>query len=60
MWLGSGISVAVVQASGYGSNSTPPWELPYAMGVALKRKKKKWSGLLAQTDLSFILSSVLE
>ena len=25
----------------YSSDSTPPWELPYALGVALKKKKKR-------------------
>ena len=34
--LGSGVAVAMVKASGYSSD-----EPPYAMGVALKKKKKK-------------------
>ena len=39
-WLGSGVAVAVAQASGYGFDSTPSlWK--YVAGVALKRKKKK-------------------
>ena len=35
--------MSVAEASSYSSDST--WELPYAMGVALKKrqKKKKWS-----------------
>ena len=36
MWLGSGIAVAVDPAA-----PAPAWELPYAMGAALKRKKLK-------------------
>ena len=39
--LRSGVAGAVVWASGYSSNLTPAWELPYAMGMALKRPKKK-------------------
>ena len=40
MWLGSCVAVAVVEASGYSSDSTPSLGTsPYATGVALKRKK---------------------
>ena len=35
-WLGSCITVAVVQAGSCSSNATLVWELPSAMGVALK------------------------
>ena len=38
-WLGSGIAVAVAVAGSCSTNSTPAWETPYAMGVALKKKK---------------------
>ena len=38
MQLGSGVSVVV--GSGYSSHWTPAWEPPYAMGAALKKKKK--------------------
>ena len=43
MQLGSHIAeaVAVVWVSSCSSDSTPSQELPYAVGVALKRKKKK-------------------
>ena len=40
MWLRSAIAVAVVKASSYSSNSPLAWEPPYAMGEALKGKKK--------------------
>ena len=43
-WLGSSVAVAVAQTGSCGSNSTPgplAWELPYAMGTALKSEKKK-------------------
>lgn len=40
MWLGSGIAVAVVQASSCSSHSTHSWESPYAAGEALKRQTK--------------------
>ena len=35
------IALAVAQASSYSSDSTPAWELPYAMDAALKKLKKK-------------------
>ena len=41
MWLGSGISVAVVQAGSCSSHSDPAWETPYATGAAPPPKKKK-------------------
>jgi len=40
-WLGSCVAMAVAQASSCSSDSTPGVELPYAMGVAPKRKEKK-------------------
>ena len=39
MRLRSGVAVAVVQAGSYSSDLT--WELPYAMGAATLKKKKK-------------------
>ena len=41
VWLGSGIAVAVAVAGTYTS------ELPYALGVALKRQKKKKKAFVA-------------
>ena len=41
MWLGSSIAMAVAQASACSSNVIPSPELPYAMGVAIKRIIKK-------------------
>ena len=38
MWLRSGVAMVVVQACSCGSDPTPSLELPYAAGVALKRK----------------------
>ena len=38
MHLGSGIAVAMAEASSWSSDSTSSLELPYAAGVALKRK----------------------
>ena len=40
-WLGSCIAVAVGQGSGYSSGSTPIWEIPYAVGGALKGPKNE-------------------
>ena len=37
-WLETCIAVAVAYASSCGSDSSPSLELPYATGVALKRK----------------------
>ena len=37
-WLESGIAVAVVWARGCSLDSTLAWELPYAAGMALKKK----------------------
>ena len=39
MWLGFGVAVAVVQATAL--TESLAWELPYAMGVALKNKNNK-------------------
>ena len=41
MYLGSGVAVAVAVAvaGSYSSGSTPNWELPYVLDVALKSKK---------------------
>ena len=39
MWLESGVAVAVVYTGGCSSDSTLAWELPYAVGTALKKKK---------------------
>jgi len=41
MWLGFRVAAAVVQAGSCSSDLTLAWKLPYAMGVALKSKKKK-------------------
>ena len=46
MWLVSHVAVAVVYAGSCSSDSTSglgplAWEIPYATGMALKRKKKK-------------------
>ena len=42
MWLGSGIVVTVVYRLAAVALIQPlAWEIPYAVGVALKRKKKK-------------------
>ena len=43
MWLGFRVAVAVVQASSCSSDLNLAWELPCAMGVALKKKKKNQS-----------------
>ena len=40
-WLGSRVAVVVTEAGSCSSNLSPSWELPYATGMALKRKKKK-------------------
>ena len=48
VWLGlqrqlkSGVALAVVQASATSPMGPLAWELPYATGVAVKRKKLKW------------------
>ena len=39
--LGSAVAVSVAQAGSCSSNSTPTWNLPYAVGMALKRKNKQ-------------------
>ena len=40
MWLGSGVALPRVEAGGYGSDSTPSLELPYAAGAAIKKERK--------------------
>ena len=35
------LSVTVVQVCSYSSNSAQAWEIPYAMGTAIKRQKTK-------------------
>ena len=40
MRLGSGIAVAVAQSSGTALIQPLTWELPYAAGAALKKKKE--------------------
>ena len=52
MWLRSCIAVAVAEASGCSSDSTLPWEPPYAKGVALKSKKKKNEKEILSNDIS--------
>ena len=42
--LGPGIAVAMVQAGGCSSDSTPSLEPPYAVGAAMKRQKAKKKG----------------
>ena len=44
MWLRSGVAVAVVYASGYGSNSTPSQGPPYATGATLIKKRSSHRG----------------
>ena len=39
MWLGSGVAVTVVVATA--SIQPLVWELPYAAGVALNKKRKE-------------------
>ena len=41
MWFGSCIAVAVVKASAVALIGPLAWELPYAAGEDIKRKKKK-------------------
>ena len=41
MWLGSGIAVAVAQASAVALIQPLAWEWPYATGAALKKTKDK-------------------
>ena len=43
------VAVVVMQAIGYSSNSAPSLELPYAMGTALKGKKKRKETVLRDT-----------
>ena len=41
MRLGSLVTMTVVEASTCISDSTLAWELPYAVGAALKKKRRK-------------------
>ena len=41
MGLRSGVAVAVVEAGSCSPIPPQAWELPYAAGAALKKKKKK-------------------
>ena len=41
MRLGSHVAVALAQAGGYSSDSTPAWELPYAVEAALEMAKRQ-------------------
>ena len=41
MWLRAGVAVTVVQASAAVLSRPLAWKLPYAAGVAIKKKKKK-------------------
>ena len=41
MWLRSGMVVAVTYAGSCSSDSPLAWELPHAVGVALKSKEKE-------------------
>ena len=43
MWLGSDVAMAVAAATA--PISLLAWELPYAMGAALKRKKEGGGGM---------------
>ena len=45
--------MAVAWAGSYSSDSTPAWELPYAMGTALKGKKKKKKSVIFITTRNF-------
>ena len=40
MWLGSGVAMAMAQASAEGPIRPLAWERPYGVGMALKRKKE--------------------
>jgi len=40
-WLGSGVAMAVVKASGYSSDWTPSLETSICHGCSPKKKKKK-------------------
>ena len=58
MRLGSRVAVALVQAGGYSSDSTPAWEPPYAMGAAQrnsKKTKKINNKVFFITNLCFVL-----
>ena len=44
-WLRSSVAVVAVQAGSCGSDSPPAWEHSCAIGVALKKTKKKKESL---------------
>ena len=50
MWLGSGVAVAVMQASATAVIRPLAWELPYAAGAAVKRKRKEDESLTMSSD----------
>ena len=51
---GSGVAVAVVQASGYSSDLILAWEPPYAVGVVLKRQNKHTKNNELQKTTAYI------
>ena len=57
MWLGTGVDVAVVQANGYGSDSTPSLGTSICHGCIpkkikqTKKQKKNLSALIDSGDL---------
>ena len=53
MQLASLVAVALAEAGGYSSDSTPAWEPPYAASVALKSKKKKGQWFIFVPTLYF-------
>ena len=53
-------ALAVVQASGYSSNLTLVWELPYVEGSAQKRKKKKKKRLQKVNEINLTGSNQLQ
>jgi len=57
MQLTSLVDVAVVQADSYSSSLTPSLGTPYAMGAALKKKKKKTHKKLSVVLYAIQLSS---
>ena len=56
MWLGSHVAVAVVEAISCSSDSTPSLGTLYALGVALKKTKKKKKERERWPDISSIPS----
>ena len=49
MWLGSGIAVTVCRLAAEVLIRPLAWEIPYAVGAAIKREKKKGVLLYTQT-----------